>query len=323
MLKLRMGGAIPPLPLYAFMACIMTNFALPSQGLFLPNSCPHVIHLLFYVGNISKKFLRNDAFETARRHVSERRNCVFRCSASAGLVSIMTGWLTAWLADWLIDWLIGWLTGWWTDWLTGWLIDWLTDWLVDWPIDGLAGWLTGWLTDWLAGRLTDWLAGWLTGWLAGWMTDWPTNCLADWLTQSRTPWTGVLLEKLIVSQLAKNSSNFMEYESSLPCSQQLTTCPYLVPDKSSPDPHILFLSDQFNRILPSTIRFSKPPLSFSFPRQFPFSPLCAKCPAYRLFLLDFINVHAIRWGILIIKLTFYHWRKNHRAVPKRRVPIIL
>jgi hypothetical protein len=37
----------------------------------------------------------------------------------------------------------------------------------------------------------------------------------------------------------------METESSLLCSQQLTTEPYLEPDESSPHPHTLFLLGSF------------------------------------------------------------------------------
>lgn len=42
-----------------------------------------------------------------------------------------------------------------------------------------------------------------------------------------TPWGRVLLEKLTVPQLARNSSHFQEAESSLAHSQEPASCPYV------------------------------------------------------------------------------------------------
>ena len=121
------------------------------------------------------------------------------------------------------------------------------------------------------------------------------------------------------------SSNFMEYGGSLLCSQQPATCPCLVPDKSNPDLHIFFFQISFNIILPSKIRSSKPPLS-SFPHQYAvWIPLLSlSCPLSRLFSLPPwpYYAHAIWWEIIITKFTFDHWRRDHRAVPKRRAPVI-
>jgi hypothetical protein len=47
-----------------------------------------------------------------------------------------------------------------------------------------------------------------------------------------TPWSRVLLQKLTVTQLARNSLLFMELKSSLPSSQNLETNPY--PEQDAP-----------------------------------------------------------------------------------------
>jgi hypothetical protein len=49
-----------------------------------------------------------------------------------------------------------------------------------------------------------------------------------------TPWSKIFFEKLIVTQLDKKFTPFMEPEGSLPCSQQPATCPYPETDASSP-----------------------------------------------------------------------------------------
>jgi hypothetical protein len=65
-----------------------------------------------------------------------------------------------------------------------------------------------------------------------------------------------LLEKLIVSQLSRNSSHFMEPEGSLQRSQVPATCSYPDPEQSSPCPHptawrfILILSSHLRLGLP-------------------------------------------------------------------------
>ena len=57
---------------------------------------------------------------------------------------------------------------------------------------------------------------------------------AEQLTNQLTPWSRVLLEKLTVPQLVKNSLHFMEPEGSSPHSQETATCAYPEPD------HFLF-----------------------------------------------------------------------------------
>jgi len=55
------------------------------------------------------------------------------------------------------------------------------------------------------------------------------------LTHSLTPWSKGLFEKLMVTQLYRNSLPFMEPEGSLPCSQEPTAGPCPEPDASSHD----------------------------------------------------------------------------------------
>jgi len=52
------------------------------------------------------------------------------------------------------------------------------------------------------------------------------DCITDWLTDWLTPQNRVLFEKLIVTQLVKKFSPFLEPKGSLPYSQQLATGPY-------------------------------------------------------------------------------------------------
>ena len=70
-----------------------------------------------------------------------------------------------------------------------------------------------------------------------------------------------------------------EHEGSLPCSQQLATCPYPEPDQSSPFPPSHFLKLHLNIILPYTPGPFKWSLSVKFPHQNPVytSPLHHKC----------------------------------------------
>jgi hypothetical protein len=58
-------------------------------------------------------------------------------------------------------------------------------------------------------------------------------------------WITVLLEKLIVCQLAKKFPTFSGTQGSLPCSQAPATGPYTEAAESSPHPHTLFLQEQF------------------------------------------------------------------------------
>jgi hypothetical protein len=55
-----------------------------------------------------------------------------------------------------------------------------------------------------------------------------------------TLWGIVLLEKLIITQLVKNSPSLMEPECSLPFLQEPATGPYPEPDASNPHIPILF-----------------------------------------------------------------------------------
>jgi hypothetical protein len=56
---------------------------------------------------------------------------------------------------------------------------------------------------------------------------------------------------------SRNSPLFMETECSLPCSQEHANGLYSVLDQYNPEPSTLFPQDQFNIILPPTLRSSK------------------------------------------------------------------
>jgi hypothetical protein len=86
-------------------------------------------------------------------------------------------------------------------------------------------------------------------------------------SQDLTPWRTVLLQKLTVLQLVKNSPHFIGPEISLPCAQRLAICPYPKPDESSSWPHILFLEDslQYYPLIYAYV-FQVVP-SFRFPTQ--------------------------------------------------------
>jgi hypothetical protein len=88
------------------------------------------------------------------------------------------------------------------------------------------------------------------------------------------------------------SQYFVEYEGSLPTSQELTTCPYPEPDQSSPHyPHliskrsVLILSTHLSLGLPNGL------FPCAFPTKnlyvFHFSPTRTTCPVH-LILLDLI-----------------------------------
>jgi len=55
-----------------------------------------------------------------------------------------------------------------------------------------------------------------------------------------TPWRTILPEKLMVTQLLKNSLPFMEPDGSLPCSQHPAASPYRETNESSPHLSVLF-----------------------------------------------------------------------------------
>ena len=172
MSKLRMGGAVPPLPLYAFMACRETNVSSHSQGLFLSNPC---LHVFTYCSTLEIQAKSFSEMMPLKLHGVMYQKCVIVSWNVVPQLVWCRYWLAAWLTDRLIGWLAGWLTGRLTDWLVGW---WLAGWQIDWLNDWLGEWLTGWLVDWLTGWLTDWLIGCPTDWLAGWLT----GRLTDWLT---------------------------------------------------------------------------------------------------------------------------------------------
>jgi hypothetical protein len=80
-------------------------------------------------------------------------------------------------------------------------------------------------------------------------------------------WSRVLLYMLIVAQLVKNSSPFMEPEGLLPCSQQPATGPYPEPDASSPQLRPYFPKIHSNIILSPMLRSSENCLPFRFSDQ--------------------------------------------------------
>jgi hypothetical protein len=61
--------------------------------------------------------------------------------------------------------------------------------------------------------------------------------------KQQTPWSKVILEKLIVAQLLKKFSTFLEPDGSLPCSQEPATGSYPEPDESSPQLSNPFICD--------------------------------------------------------------------------------
>ena len=108
---------------------------------------------------------------------------------------------------------------------------------------------------------------------------------------TKTPWSVVLILKLLVPQ-SKISHHFMGSQSSLPRSQDHTTCPYNEPDQSSPRPHPTALRSTLT--LFSHLRLGIP--SGLFPSVFPTDtlytpprcPIRFTCPAH-LILPDFFT----------------------------------
>jgi hypothetical protein len=67
-------------------------------------------------------------------------------------------------------------------------------------------------------------------------------CVGDRLTASKKKRIWSTSTKLSINVMSlTNFQNFMEVESSLPCSQGPNPSPDLAPDESSPYPQILFL----------------------------------------------------------------------------------
>ena len=98
-------------------------------------------------------------------------------------------------------------------------------------------------------------------------------CSSTIPVQGLTPRNGVLSEKLTVPQLVTKSRIFTKPVSSLPHSLEPATCPYPVPDQSSPCPRFHFFKIRFNIIIPSTCRPSTWNLSICFPHQDLSAPL--------------------------------------------------
>jgi hypothetical protein len=61
------------------------------------------------------------------------------------------------------------------------------------------------------------------------------NQLFSWKINELSPWTSVIIEKLTVAHLVRNTPPYMESECSFPCSQKSVTGPY--PDPDEPNPH--------------------------------------------------------------------------------------
>ena len=111
-----------------------------------------------------------------------------------------------------------------------------------------------------------------------------------------TPWRTVLLEKLTVTQLSRNSPHFMETKGSLPHSQMLTNCAYPNLDRFSPCPHLFhFLYFYINIILPCMPGFSKWSFFLRFPHQ---KPVSTSPLPHKLLHIHIIFLYLITWIIL-------------------------
>ena len=117
----------------------------------------------------------------------------------------------------------------------------------------------------------------------------------NWLNGTR-----VLLEKQIVLHLVKTFLIFMETESSLPHTQQSTTCPCPEPDQSSPSPPSYFMKVHFN--ITSHLHTGLP--SGLFPLGFPTSisspHTCYMPRPFRFCWFDHSNY--VWWGVQFMKL---------------------
>jgi hypothetical protein len=82
-------------------------------------------------------------------------------------------------------------------------------------------------------------------------------------TSKLTLCSTALLEKVIVTQLVKNSTFFFQSGGSLPTLQKPATSPYPEPDESSRLSHILFLEDPFQYYLLSTPKSPNQSLPFN------------------------------------------------------------
>jgi len=100
------------------------------------------------------------------------------------------------------------------------------------------------------------------------------------LTDQLTSWSRIILEKLIVTQLANNHPPLMEPEGSLPCSQGPAISPYPEPDESSL--HLPTLIHKIYADVSFHLRMGLP--SGHFPSGFPAKFLYA-------FLISHVHVH--------------------------------